>query len=113
MSDTQTQKYTYVVPYRNTRMGALTLYIAVCPVCKKIVKPTYTRRSKAGSHGEDYYVHEHMLSFIILERSNRGRRYIKVPDVLSSIQQELERMWVYEGATVKDIIKLVSLYLSS
>jgi hypothetical protein len=112
MSDIKTNVYTYTVPYRNTKMGGYTKYIGICMQCRKVVNPIRVRRSKAGTHGEDYYSHEHPLVFIVLEQSNSGNRYIVVPEELRTIREELERMWIYEDATVGEIIKLISLYLS-
>jgi hypothetical protein len=104
--------YTYEKPWRNTKMGAKTINIAVCTKCKKIIKPSRVEASKEGTHGTEYYIHDHPLVFVTLEQSNRGKRYISVPEELIQIQPELERAWVYEGATVNDIIRLISLYLS-
>jgi len=112
MSDIKTNVYTYAKSWRRTGMGAITQYIAICLTCKSIVKPARVEKSKGGTHGTNYFVHEHPLVFILLEQSNSGKRYILVPDELRNIKEELERMWIYEDGTIGDVIKLISLYLS-
>jgi len=116
MSNTQTQKYTqkytYIKEYRNTQYGGYTKYIAVCFTCKKVVKPTSVRRSKSGTHGEDYYTHEHPLEFLLLYSSNRGNRSIAVPSILEPIKEQLEIMWIYENCSVHMIIEFINSYLS-
>jgi hypothetical protein len=97
--------------YRYTNMGGLTKYVAVCMTCRKIIKPTNTRRSRRGTHGEDYYVHEHPLEFILLYSNNSGNKSIEVPASLKHIQQELERAWIYENVSIDVIIKLIDSYL--
>lgn len=104
--------YSYIKYYRNTRMGGFTKYIAICPVCKKVVKPTDTRRSKSGTHGEDYYVHEHPLEFTLLYSSNRENKKITIPDILKPIQKQLEIMWIYKDVPVREIIEFINSYLS-
>jgi len=92
-------------------MGAITEEIVVCMVCKKVLAPSRTRRSRTGTHGEDYYVHEHPLVSIVLEQSNSGRRRVVVPKELAEVEDLLERAWVYEGATPEDIRKAIEQYL--
>jgi hypothetical protein len=69
-------EYTYKWDYRNTKMGGLTKAVAICPKCRKVIEPSRIERSKAGTHGKDYYVHEHQLSFIIIGQTNSGQRYV-------------------------------------
>jgi len=106
-------EYTYVMPFRDTNMGALTKYIAVCMMCRKIIKPADIRRSRRGTHGEDYYTHEHELKFILLHSSNSGKRAVLVPDELRPIQNDLEKMWIYENVSVHEIIEFISSYLQN
>jgi len=94
-------------------MGGYTKYIGVCLVCKRVIKPTSTRRSRSGTHGEDYYTHEHELKFILLYSSNRGNKSVSVPDELRPIQNDLERMWIYENVSVHEIIEFISSYLQN
>jgi len=105
--------FTYEKPTRNTRMGGLTAYIAICMTCKKVIKPTRSRRSKSGTHGTEYYVHEHQLKFIELYQSNSGNRSIVVPEELNEIRAEVERMWIYEPSYVSDIKNYVEAYLKA
>jgi hypothetical protein len=93
-------------------MGGLTKYIAVCSVCKRVVKPTNMRRSRSGTHGEDYYTHEHPLDFLLLYSSNKGNKAMTVPDVLRPIQKDLELMWIYKDASVSEIVEFINSYLS-
>jgi hypothetical protein len=57
-----------------------------------VVKPINTRISRSGTHGEDYYVHEYPLGFLILYSSNGGNKPITVPDILKPIQKQFEIM---------------------
>jgi len=93
-------------------MGGVTKYIGVCLVCKRVIKPTNVRRSRSGTHGEDYYVHEHPLEFVLLYSSNRGNRSVSVPSVLEPIKIQLEVLWVYKNAPVSEIIAFINQYLS-
>jgi hypothetical protein len=77
-----------------------------------VIKPTSTRRSRRGTHGENYYTHEHELRFILLHSSNSGKREIIVPDIMKPVQKDLEELWVYKGVTIKEIVEFVSSYLS-
>jgi hypothetical protein len=112
MSNSQTKKYVYIKEYRYTNMGGLTKYIAVCMTCKKIIPPIHKRRSRRGTHGEDYYVHEHPLEFVLLYSSNSGNRSISVPEFLKPIAKDLERMWIYENVSVRGIVEFINSYLS-
>ena len=105
-------KYKYVKSYRSTNMGGVTKYIAICTTCKRIIPPVNTRRSRSGTHGEDYYTHEHELEFILLYSSNRGNRSVSVPNTLKPIQEQLEVLWVYENAPLSKIIEFINSYLS-
>jgi hypothetical protein len=67
-------KYRYRMPYRNTGMGGLDYAIAVCQTCRRVVRPIRSVRSRTGNHGEDYFEHEHPLGFLVLVRSNSGKR---------------------------------------
>jgi hypothetical protein len=72
---TATKKlFRYKMPYRYTGMGGLDYAIAICQTCRRTVERVGGRRSRTGNHGEDYFEHEHPLSFIVLVRSNAGNR---------------------------------------
>jgi hypothetical protein len=62
------------MPYRDTGMGGLYYAIAVCQLCRSVLEPVNVVRSRTGNHGEDLYEHEHPLVFLVLYRSNTGRR---------------------------------------
>jgi hypothetical protein len=105
--------YTQTYPFKHTKIGGKTIVIAICPTCRKILKPTRTRRSRSGTHGEGYYVHEHPIESIWLEQSNSGIRSITVPPSLEPVKDLLERMWIYEDSCVEDIKNAVLAYFAS
>jgi hypothetical protein len=105
--------YTYEKSTRCTRLGGLTAYIAVCLECKKVIKPSRARLSRSGTHGTEYYSHQHPLVFIELNQSNSGNRTISIPNELSEIKEDLERMWIYENSSVEDIKSYVMTYLKT
>jgi len=104
------EMYRQEYPFRSTRMGGKTIVIAICPVCKKVLEPSRTRRSRSGTHGEDYYVHEHPIEALWLKQSNSGIRTITVPPSLQEIEDLLERTWIYEDSCVEDVINVVRAY---
>jgi hypothetical protein len=103
--------YTYVASWRRTGMGAITEEIVICLTCRRVLEPSRVRRSRSGTHGEDYYVHEHPMISITLEESNSGRRKVVVPKEIEEIKDLVERAWVYEDATVEDIKVFIAQYL--
>jgi len=105
--------FTYEKPTRNTRYGGLTRNIAICLECKKVIKPSRVRISKSGTHGTEYYIHEHQLKFIELYQSNSGNRSIIVPEEFSEIEGDLKTMWVYEGCSVNEVIDYISKFLTT
>jgi len=76
-------------------MGGVDYSIAICPTCNRIVEPTGIRRSKAGTHGEDFYVHEHRLRFVDLYQSNSGHRRFWVDVGLEHLEGLVELSWIY------------------
>jgi hypothetical protein len=103
-----TQLYKYKWPWRHTRKGGITDYIAVCSTCKRMVPPTRTRLSRSGTHGEDYWAHEHELSFIVLKQSNSGIRTVEtVGDVPAELLETVRNAWLYENRSVPGIVSLV------
>jgi hypothetical protein len=97
-------------PFRSTRMGGRTIVIAVCPLCKKILEPSRVRRSRTGTHGEDYYVHRHPIESVWLKQSNSGIRTITVPPSLEPIRDLLERTWIYEDSCADDVVNVIRAY---
>jgi hypothetical protein len=103
--------FTYVQPVRQTRMGGLTRPIGLCDVCG-VVRPYHVRLSKSGTHGEAYYAHRHPLVFLLLARSNTGRRSFslegrpseRVRKVLEAVGQAWERHMVSYEAAYEDIV---------
>ena len=102
------QVYRYVKPWRRTGMGGVTYYIAWCNTCQAIVSPTSYRRSRSGTHGEDYWLHGHPLAFVKLISSNSGRREIhfegEVPEWLKTAA---ENMWLWERLKAKEVDELL------
>jgi len=107
------QMHTYKWPWRHTiKTGALTVYIGICLTCKRVIEPTRTERSRTGTHGTDYWAHEHPLNFIKLEQSNSGLRHVycygAVPeDLCKRVRDE----WRYGDTGVWDIIRLIERWL--
>jgi hypothetical protein len=94
--------------YRLTRMGGVTYYIAYCPVCQRILPPTGRRRSKSGTHGEDYWVHEHQLAFLCLESSNQGNRSLHAdPSFPEKLRSIAEISWLYEHRSAGKVEELL------
>ena len=88
------KQYTYVKRFRWTGMGGVDYWIAYCPTCEEIVPPVSSRRSRRGTHGEDYWVHEHQLVFIKLWSSNSGRRAVSADEgVLEELKEQAEFLW--------------------
>jgi hypothetical protein len=109
---TAEQVYTYERPWRHTKLGGITTYIAICKTCRKTIAPTRTRRSHSGTHGEDYYVHEHPLCFIKLTQSNSGNREASadaaVPAELAAIVKDL---WMFTDSTIHEIVEIIEKWL--
>jgi len=99
------QVYRYAKPWRKTGLGGMTYHIAWCNTCQAIVSPVSFRRSRSGTHGEDYWLHEHPLAFIRLVSSNSGRRELscegEVPEWLR-IAAEDAWLWRRLRATETD-----------
>jgi hypothetical protein len=106
MSETRVERY--MKEYRWTRMDGITYHIAYCPQCGRIVPPTSTRRSRAGTHGEDLWVHEHQLAFLCLKSSNRGNRSLSAePSFPERLRQVAEISWIYERRSPRDVEELL------
>lgn len=97
-------EYVYTREWRKTRRGAVTYPIAVCLTCREVIEPVRIRVSKAGTHGEFVFAHEHPLKFVMLYESNAGRRSA------STLSEELDRIvrsaWV-AGAREEEVKELV------
>ena len=89
------QVYKYGKIWRNTRMGGIDYAIAVCLFCREVVKPVSTRRSRSGTHGEDYFVHEHPLLFAELYQSNSGNRDYIIDGGLEFLEDLVDDLWIY------------------
>jgi hypothetical protein len=109
-------EYTYKWDYRNTKMGGLTKAVAICPKCRKVIEPSRIERSKSGTHGRDYYVHEHQLSFIIIGQTNSGQRYVDSVNVepgseLKNLLLMVKTKWVFTNTSLEDVIAAIKEWL--
>jgi len=78
----------------------------------RVLKPSSVRRSKTGAHGEDIYClfqEEWDRTWIIMfEMSNSGKPYVTTINVPEPIKELIEQAWLYEGATIGEIIRTVA-----
>ena len=89
------EKFRYRKSWRYTGMGGIDYAIAVCLFCREVVKPVSTRRSRSGTHGEDYFVHEHPLLFAELYQSNSGNRDYYLDQGLEFLEDLVDDLWIY------------------
>jgi hypothetical protein len=103
------RKYRYELPYRNCiKASGLTYPIAFCLECGKVIEPTAEEYSRTGAHGTWYYVHEHPLAFIILKRSNSGKRDAdRSENVPKSLFDIVYESWVYYEDSTIDVIEAI------
>jgi len=108
-------QYRYEMPYRSCwKAFGLTYPIAICLECKQVVEPTREEYSKTGAHGTWYYVHKHKLAFIVLKRSNSGKRDVAaVGDVPAELVEEVRTLWEWEGACIGDIEDVIERFLAA
>ena len=99
--------------FRETRMGGLTRTVLVSSKDFEVIRPTRTRRSKSGTHGEDIYCVEDWSSVAILrfERSNRGRTYLYCDNVSKDVCDELRKIFEVTDS-VEETIKYLQSKLS-
>jgi len=105
--------YTYKMPFRKCRKtDGITYPIAICFVCKTVVKPNRKEYSKTGAHGTFYYVHKHQLSFVVLKQTNSGKRSVQfignIPEHLAYLVKEA---WLEYETDVRFIEDIVNDYL--
>jgi len=78
----------------------------------KVLRPSSIRRSKTGAHGEDIYClsqEEWQRAWVIVfEQSNSGKPYVTTINVPEHIKELIEIAWLYEGATIKEIVRTVT-----
>jgi len=108
-----TPTHSYVLDYRRCiKKNGITYPIAICFTCRSTVEPTHREFSKTGAHGRFHYVHEHPLSFVVLEQTNSGKRRIRwIGGYVKVLSEVVEYMWVISGQDIKDIIKTIEAYL--
>jgi hypothetical protein len=96
--------------YRHTRMGGLTLPIAVRRAADTIVvvPPVSKHYSRSGTHGVFYFPAD-VDAIIFLDRSNSGHRYVYVRCISdAALCNALHRcaydMWVIRKMGARDVI---------
>ncbi|MEM3995354.1 MAG: hypothetical protein QXW40_08210, partial [Thermofilum sp.] len=98
--------FRYTREWRWTRMGAITYPVGICLVCKAVVEPVRVRTSRAGTHGEWFYVHEHPLYFIELLESNNGQRSVKHDPEVAALAEAARGAWEL-GASEREVEDLI------
>ena len=81
--------------WRHTRLGGIDYSIAVCLECRDVIEPASKRRSRNGTHGEDFFIHEHELRFIELYQSNSGNRDYYLDQGLEFLEDLVDDLWIY------------------
>jgi len=107
-SDGTRAVFRYEKEFRWTRLDGIDKYIAICLSCRQVVEPTGTYRSRSGTHGTDYYEHEHPLRFVFLYSSNSGNRDYGIDEGLEFLDDLVKSLWIYQRvwpADVKEAIK--------
>ena len=87
--------FKYRKSWRHTRLGGIDYAIAVCLVCHDVIEPAGEYRSRSGTHGEDYFVHEHELRFVELYQSNSGNRDYTIDGGLEFLEDLVDELWIY------------------
>jgi hypothetical protein len=109
--------FKYVREWRWTGMGGITMSIAVCEECNAVVEPARARRSRSGTHGEDFYVHPHRLAFLVLYQSNAGNRRYNIDGEPGGrtrrIFEAAADQWIYYGAGPDEVRRYVSTMLKA
>jgi hypothetical protein len=91
----EAKMFKYRKIWRHTRLGGIDFSIGVCLGCREVVRPESLRRSCSGTHGEDYFVHEHELRFVELYQSNSGNRNYHIDDGLEFLEDLVKEAWIY------------------
>ena len=97
--------YRYTRDWRWTRLDGITWSIAVCMACRRVVKPTSIRRTRSGTHGEDYYEHEHPLKFVLLTQSNSGIRHYYIDMGLEFLDELVRSLWIFRRLWPQEVIE--------
>lgn len=85
------------------------MHIAVCLTCKDVIQPVKVYRSRTGTHGKDYYTHDHPLHFVKL-LSSAGKRDVVVDEALSRLpdfEKTLRILWVYDKWSPESIATFI------
>jgi len=89
-----------IFDWRHTRMGGITSVYVVCFTCYRPLRPDYSRSSKAGTHGEKFYIHpsQHDIQHITLVSSNTGNKHYSVSDArLEQLASHIFQKWLKTG----------------
>ena len=97
--------------YRKTQLGGLSKTIVV--IDGKVVLPSRERRSRSGTHGEDYYLlsKEQWNKAVLLHfsRSNSGHRNLIVESATplpEGLAEKLKKLWV-AGFTIDEVVRVL------
>ena len=74
-----------------------------------LLRPSHSRRSKSGAHGEDVYCIEEdswrKAWILSLGKTNSGRRYASFENVPEVVAEVLHQAWEKEGASADEIVR--------
>jgi len=95
--------------YRKTRLGGLSKTVVV--VNNRVVMPSRERRSRSGTHGEDYYLlrSDEWRRAVLLHfsQSNRGHRSLVIESATplpEGLAEKLRMLWV-AGLTIDEVVQ--------
>ena len=103
--------YRYSFEYRWTRLDGIDYYIGLCLKCRKVIEPVGRYRSRSGTHGTDFYEHEHPLRFVFLYSSNSGNREYGLDEGLEFLDDIVKSVWIYRQEWPGDVKDAIAKYL--
>ena len=103
--------YRYEKEYRWTRLDGIDYYIGLCLKCRKVIEPVGGYRSRSGTHGTDFYEHEHPLRFVFLYSSNSGNREYGLDEGLEFLDDIVKSVWIYRQEWPGDVKDAIAKYL--
>jgi hypothetical protein len=103
--------YRYEKEYRWTRLDGIDYYIGLCLKCRKVIEPVGGYRSRSGTHGTDFYEHEHPLRFVFLHSTNSGNRIFAFDEDLEFLYDIVKSVWIYRREQPGDVKDAIAKYL--
>jgi hypothetical protein len=91
----EAKMFKYRKIWRHTRLGGIDYSIGICLQCRDVIEPVGKRRSRKGTHGEDFFIHEHELRFVELYQSNSGNRDFMIDGGLEFLEDLVDTLWIY------------------